>query len=154
MKTAIRILTLVGTVPVLLLAFIVDACRMRLGWPHLLCVAGGALALVATAQAPAPGVRQPAAAERQSDERADLKIVKVLSAKDGAAVFRAYTVKWKGQDVVVQDTFVQTDYQAGDTVSVVVTKLPHPDGKLGLLSFHMLAFKVFPGHPRRAVPEH
>ena len=36
------------------------------------------------------------------------KIVKVFTAKDGEALFRAYVVTWKGNEVVVQDPLAAT----------------------------------------------
>ena len=59
-------------------------------------------------------------------ERAEVKITKVLSAKDGVAVFRAYLVNWKGQEVVVQDPLAQTEYKVGDMAPVLVMWLPNP----------------------------
>ena len=70
-------------------------------------------------------------------ERAELRVLKVFSARDGDAVFRAYMVSWKGQEVVVRDTLVKTDYQVGDTARVLVMKHKYPKGGVGpdLLSF-------------------
>ena len=70
-------------------------------------------------------------------QRADLQVLKVFSARDGDAVFRAYTVSWKGQEIVVHDTLAKTDYQVGDTAHVLVMKHEYPKGGIGpvLLSF-------------------
>ena len=64
-----------------------------------------------------------------SHERAELKVLKVFSAKDGEAIFRAYLVEWKGQEVVAEDRLVKTNHQVGDTVSVLVMRAPFPQGK-------------------------
>ena len=86
-------------------------------------------------QAPAP--TRPAG----SHERADLKILKVFAAKDGEAIFRAYLVEWKGQEVVAEDRLVKTNHQVGDTVSVLVMRAPFPQGKepYDLLHFSVMA---------------
>lgn len=73
-----------------------------------------------------------------SNERFDAKVLKVFSAKDGEAVFRAYQVKWKDQDVIVSDPLAKSDHKAGDTITVLAINLPYPNGHEGprLLSFH------------------
>ena len=80
-------------------------------------------------------------------ERAELPVLKVFSARDGDAVFRAYLVNWKGQEVVVRDTLVKTDYRVGDIVSVLVMKHKFPNGKVGP---DLLSFAVVPDVPRGA----
>ena len=93
----------------------------------LLCVVGWTVApAVATAE--------------NSHERAELQVLKVFSARDGDAVFRAYMVNWKGQEVVVPDTLAKTDYQVGDTATVLVMNHDYPNGKAGprLLHFEIL----------------
>jgi len=74
-------------------------------------------------------------------EEAQLKVLKVFSAHDGDAVFREYLVNWKDQEVVVKDPLVKTNYNAGDTIPVLVMKLKYPNGKPGpdLLSFIVAA---------------
>jgi hypothetical protein len=74
------------------------------------------------------------------NSRENLKVLKVFSAHDGEAVFREYLVNWKDQDVVVQDTLIQTNYQVGDTIPVLVITNKYPHGKPGpdLLSFHVV----------------
>lgn len=68
--------------------------------------------------------------------RVELKVLKVFSAKDGDAVFRAYQVRWKDQDVVAADTLAKTDYHEGDNAPVMVMKLPSPYGEM--LSFRIM----------------
>ena len=70
-------------------------------------------------------------------QRAQLKVVKVFSARDGDAVFREYLVNWKDQEVVVRDPLIQTDYHTGDTITVLVirNKYPHDQPGPDLLSF-------------------
>jgi hypothetical protein len=96
----------------------------------LLCVVGWTVA--------------PASATAEnSHESAELKVLKVFSARDGDAVFRAYMVSWKGQEVVVPDTLAKTDYRVGDTATVLVMNHDYPKGKAGprLLHFEILANK-------------
>jgi hypothetical protein len=75
-------------------------------------------------------------------ERVDLKVQKVFSAHDGEAIFRAYLVSWKDQDVVVRDDLDKTDYHVGDTISVLVMKTKYPQGKPGpdLLVFMVASY--------------
>ena len=35
-------------------------------------------------------------------------------------------VRWKDQDVVVRDPLIQTNYQVGDTINVLVIKNKYP----------------------------
>jgi hypothetical protein len=59
-----------------------------------------------------------------------LEVLKVFSAKDGNHQFRSYLVEWKGQEVVLEDILVWTDYQVGDHADVLVIY-----SGLGLMSF-------------------
>ncbi|MEY4939250.1 MAG: hypothetical protein RIQ93_985 [Verrucomicrobiota bacterium] len=59
-------------------------------------------------------------------ERAELKVLRVFAAQDGDAIFRAYLVEWKGQEVVAEDRLAKTDHQVGDTVSILVMRMPSP----------------------------
>jgi hypothetical protein len=73
----------------------------------------------------------------QEGWREKLKVLKVFSARDGEAVFREYLVNWKDQEVVVRDPLIKTNYQVGDTITVLVIKNKYPQGQPGpdLLSF-------------------
>ena len=68
------------------------------------------------------------------------EVLKVFSATDSNAVFRAYLVKWKGQEVIVSDPLVASDHRVGDTVSVIAINQPFPrdQAKPRLLNFQML----------------
>ena len=72
-------------------------------------------------------------------ESTQLKVLKVFTAKDGEALYRAYLVKWTDQEVIVPDTLVKSNYQVGDTATVVVMRHKFPNEKPGpdLLSFAM-----------------
>ena len=74
-----------------------------------------------------------------SSERFESEVLRVFSAKEGDALFRAYVVKWKGQEVVASDPLVKTDYRVGEKITVLAINLPFPGGKAGprLLSFHV-----------------
>lgn len=100
----------------------------------LLCVVGWE---VATASATA----------ENSHQRVELQVLKVFSARDGDAVFRAYMVNWKGQEVVVPDTLAKTNYQVGETVWVLVMNHDYPKGKAGP---RLLGFEILP--PPRMPP--
>ena len=72
-------------------------------------------------------------------ESTELKVLKVFSARDGDAVFRSYLVNWKGQEVIVRDTLVRTDYRVGDAATILVMRNKYPNGQAGsdLLSFEV-----------------
>ena len=110
--------------------------------------------LVAAGQAPeAPPTLPPAAAPRPTPpERVELKVLKVFSAKDGDALFRAYVVSWKDQEVVASDSLVKTDYHVGDTITVLVMKHPYPKGQeaYGLMGFQVVPTMRQPDKERAA----
>lgn len=57
-------------------------------------------------------------------ETVDAPVAKVYAARDGDACFQAYVVKWNGQEVVVDDPLVKTDYHEGDTITFLAMRLP------------------------------
>jgi hypothetical protein len=71
-----------------------------------------------------------------SNETFKCEVLKVFSAKEGDALFRAYVVKWKGQEVIASDPLVMSDYHIGDTITVLAMNLPYPNGKTGLRLLH------------------
>ena len=72
-----------------------------------------------------------------SHETFHAEVLKVFSAADGNAVFRAYLVKWKDQEVIVSDPLVGSAHRVGDTITVLAINSPYPNGeaKPGLLHF-------------------
>lgn len=54
-------------------------------------------------------------------------MLKVYSATDGSTAYRAYVILWKGQEVVVEDSLLNTNHEVGDTVTVLVMKHRHPN---------------------------
>lgn len=81
------------------------------------------------------------AVEKIPPERFDAKVVKVFAAKDGAALFRCYVVLWKGQEVIVADPLVKSDYKEGDTITVLALNSPYPQGRE---AYRLLNFTVVP----------
>jgi hypothetical protein len=79
--------------------------------------------------------------EKIPPERVQLKVVRVFSAKDGDAIFRAYLVNWKGQDVVVSDSLAKSNYKEGDTITVLVMNHPFPRGAE---PHRLLGFSIVP----------
>jgi hypothetical protein len=79
--------------------------------------------------------------ERIPPERLELKVLKVFAAKDGEAVFRAYLVQWKGQEVIVSDSLARSSYKEGDTIPVLAMNHPFPQGAE---SHRLLTFTVGP----------
>jgi hypothetical protein len=82
--------------------------------------------------------------ERIPPERLELKVVKVFAAKDGEAIFRAYVVKWKNQEVVVSDPLAKSNYKEGDTITVLAMNQPFPQDKE---PHRLLAFQLVPPPP-------
>jgi hypothetical protein len=68
-------------------------------------------------------------------------VLKAYAAKDGEAIFRAYAVRWKDQEVIVSDSLAGSDYHEGDTISVLVMNHPFPQNKEPR---RLLAFVVVP----------
>ncbi len=68
------------------------------------------------------------------------EVLKVFFATDRNAVYRTYLVKWKGQEVIASDLLGTSEYSIGDTISVLVSNHPHPNGedKPRHLSFQVL----------------
>jgi hypothetical protein len=75
-------------------------------------------------------------------ERVDATIIKVYSAQDGDARFRAYAVKWNNQEIVMVDPLSNTLYKEGDTIRVYV--LRQTIGTLHLLKFSMTPLRRIP----------
>jgi hypothetical protein len=101
----------------------------------LLCT----LPLSAAENTPAPSA--PATARTGTHETADLVVLKVFAAHDGDAIFRAYVVKWKDQEVIVSDTLAKSNYREGDTIRVLVVKNPFPQGQE---PYDLLHFAIVP----------
>jgi len=91
----------------------------------------------------------PPASSPGSHETFTSEVLKVFSATDSNAVFRAYLVKWKGQEVVASDPLVTTEYRVGDTATVLAMNLPFPNGKPGPA---LLAFQITAPVPQRYLP--
>ena len=104
---------------------------------HLFVLLGTVLSLGAATTAPVT----PTATAQGSHESVELTVLKVFSAKDGEAIFRAYLVEWKGQEVIVDDTLAKTNYQAGEKATVLVMKSPFPNQAE---AYDLLHFQVLP----------
>jgi hypothetical protein len=94
----------------------------------------------AAESAPAP------VGERMPPERLQLKVLKVFAAKDGDAIFRAYLVKWKDQEIVVSDTLAKSNFKEGDTITVLAMNHPFPQAAE---PYRLLSFTVVPPPPSR-----
>jgi len=107
---------------------------------HLLLTTAIALLLFGASQLSVSGADKPSPAPQGSHESAELKVLKVFLAKDGDAIYRAYLVRWKNQEVVVCDTLARSDYHVGDKAKVLVMRNSFPNGeeKYGLLHFAIL----------------
>ena len=109
--------------------------------PHLIIASALFLSALSSITASAADAAQAPAGERIPPQRLDLKVLKVFAAKDGEAIFRAYLVKWKDQEVVVSDSLAKTNYQVGDTIPVLAMNHPFPQGRE---QHRLLAFTVVP----------
>src|SRR5580765_5962686 len=80
-------------------------------------------------------------AENIQPQPFETAVLKVFAAKDGKAIFRAYVVKWKDQEVIVSDPLAKSDYKEGDTISVLAMNHAFPQGKE---PYRLLHFTVVP----------
>ena len=73
------------------------------------------------------------------------EVLKVFSAEENGARFRAYQVKWKGQDIIVSDMYGTTDFQRGDTITFMFQNIEVPDGQttLKMLQFMFMDSSAF-----------
>ncbi|MEI8063743.1 MAG: hypothetical protein WCH84_06740 [Verrucomicrobiota bacterium] len=74
-------------------------------------------------------------------EMVEAKVLKVYSAKDGNAEFRAYAVLWKGQEIVVSDTLAGSNFCEGDTVKFMAMKHHFPSKSK---VYDLLRFEILP----------
>ena len=104
------------------------------------------LAVSAYAQAPggptAPGM-PPGMSGCFGTEQAE--VLKVFSAEDNGARFRAYQVKWKDQDIIVSDMFGSTSFKEGDTITFMAQNLEVPAGEkmIKMLNFLIMDTSAF-----------
>lgn len=101
-----------------------------------LCLGSG---LIVSAQSPLP-----VGAEKIPPVRFEAKVLKVFTAMDGEAIFRAYLVKWKEQEVIASDPLAKSDHKEGDTISVLAMNHPFPQGQA---AHRLLAFTVVRTRP-------
>ncbi|HCE44944.1 MAG TPA: hypothetical protein DET40_15500 [Lentisphaeria bacterium] len=82
------------------------------------------------------------------------KVLKVYSAKDNGAQFRAYAVKWKDQEIIVSDTLCTSNKKEGDTITFMAQRMemPHGEQKLKLLHFMIMEFPGLSGHDIEKLP--
>ncbi|MES2696307.1 MAG: hypothetical protein V4773_22740 [Verrucomicrobiota bacterium] len=57
----------------------------------------------------------------------DLPVKRVIAVQEDGCLHRSYTVMWKGQEAFARDVLVQTTYNVGDIIPVLVMHLAHPD---------------------------
>lgn len=74
-------------------------------------------------------------------EAAEAEILKVYSMEDQGATFRAYVVKYKGNEVTVSDTLAATSKKVGDKITILATRVevPFGDRKIHSLSFQIMS---------------
>lgn len=73
------------------------------------------------------------------------KILKVFSAEQEGAIYRAYLVNWKGREVVVSDPLPgKAKKKTGDTITFMVNKVELDDPYGGKKKSKMLVFTVVP----------
>jgi hypothetical protein len=76
------------------------------------------------------------------------EILKVYSAEQDGATYRAYVVEWNGGEVVVSDPLGSTDKKAGEVISFMAnrTELNQQGREIKILQFMMLEFSSFNPH--------
>ena len=84
----------------------------------------------------------PPAAPPGAKGKADIveaEILKVYSMEDQGATFRAYAVKYKGNEVVVSDPLATTTKKVGDKITIIAVRVEVP---LGDRKIHSLSFQI------------
>jgi hypothetical protein len=76
-----------------------------------------------------------------TSERAEAKVQKVYTIKDGDYKFIAYGVKWHDADIIVSDTLAKSDFKVGDTIRFLVLK--SRDEKSKPSSYSTIHFELF-----------
>ncbi len=73
------------------------------------------------------------------------EVLQVFLAEDNGARFRAYQVKWKGQDIIVSDMFGTTDFKEGDIITFMAQNIEVPANgkKLKMLQFMIMDTSAF-----------
>ena len=102
------------------------------------------------AQVTQDGLKMPPIGQRAKPEMIEAQVLKVYSAEDDGAKFKAYVVKWKDSEIVVTDPMGTSDKKEGDTIKVMVMRMEIP-GRGKMIRF-MLA-EGFPGMPGMKKPE-
>ena len=67
-------------------------------------------------------------------EMTDVTVLKVFSAEEGGAKYKAYLVQWKNQEVVVTDMF-GSEFKKGDTIKIMVMVIAQPGLGISMLQF-------------------
>ena len=73
-------------------------------------------------------------------EQVEADILKVYSMEDQGAKFRAYVVKYKGNEVIVSDGMAMTNKQVGDKIKLTVFR---QEASAGAIKINALKFEVF-----------
>jgi hypothetical protein len=86
----------------------------------------------------------PAGVQAKS-ETVEAEVLKIYSLEDQGAKFRAYVVKYKGSEVVVDDKLAMTNHKVGDKISVIVARVEAPFGtsKVNSISFAISPVSAF-----------
>ena len=87
------------------------------------------------------GIMKPPAI-KVPDRTVELKVLKVLNAKDDDATSVAYVLNWNGQDIVVPALSIGRTYEQGDTIKVLVRHRPSPTGSEN--DYRVLDFSILP----------
>jgi len=82
-------------------------------------------------------------ANARKSEMFEAQVLKVYSAEDDGAKFKAYVVKWKDAEVVVADPIGTSDKKEGDTIKIMILRMDVPNrGKM--FRFMLVDFTGFP----------
>src|SRR5437773_1514561 len=73
-------------------------------------------------------------------DKGEAEIIKVYSMEDQGATFRAYVVKYKGNEVIVGDQLAQTNKKVGEKITFLATRVEVPFGgqTIRTLSFQIM----------------
>ena len=103
-------------------------------------------------QAPVPALPPGASA---STETGEAEVLKVYAMEEQGAKFRAYVIKYKGNEVIVSDDLAKTNMKVGDKLSFVAIRIEVPSGseKIRALKFMPLYSTILPDPPKVVVPQ-
>jgi hypothetical protein len=76
-------------------------------------------------------------------ETVEATVLKVFTAEDNDARFRAYLIRWKDFDVIVEDLLGTTDKKEGDSITALAQRLEIEGGGKKFKMLHFMVARPF-----------